>query len=177
MSRHSWAGIVWIISYDMTEVSLTIKMLEIRNLSKSFGRSSGERRALDSVSLEVKDGEVVGFVGLNGAGKTTTIRIASGVALPTSGRVMIDGHDIVTEKIEASKRIGWVPEYPNFEMGAKAIDLMGYFCGFYEMTSREAQDSSFDLLRRVGLRGSAEVKLRTYWQVQKERFPTAAAMI
>jgi ABC-2 type transport system ATP-binding protein len=79
-------------------------LFEIKAATKVFSAKQGP--AINSVSFEVRNGEVVGFVGLNGAGKTTTIRIAVGVSLPTSGTVVIDGHDITREKPEASKSIG-----------------------------------------------------------------------
>src|SRR5712692_10177283 len=91
-------------------------LLEIKNATKTFSSKQGP--AISSVSFNVGNGEVVGFVGLNGAGKTTTIRIAVGVSLPTAGTVVVDGHDIMAEKPEASKTIGWVPEIPNFEPNA-----------------------------------------------------------
>ena len=68
-------------------------MLKVESLTKSYTRDGNP--AIDNVSFEVNNGEIVGFVGLNGAGKTTTIRFAGGVALPTSGSVSVDGHDIV----------------------------------------------------------------------------------
>jgi ABC-2 type transport system ATP-binding protein len=77
-------------------------LFEIKSATKVF--STKQVPAISSVSFDVRNGEVVGFVGLNGAGKTTTIRIAVGVSLPTSGTVVIDGHDITKEKPEASKR-------------------------------------------------------------------------
>jgi len=166
---------VWIIHYVM-QLDFRFTMLQFRNLSKSF-RGYKDRKAIDSISFDVMDGEVVGFVGLNGAGKTTTMRIACGVALPTSGVVLVDGHDIVHDKLKASKQIGWVPESPNFEMGEKALSLMEYFCSFYGLDSLEAKRSSVYLLERVGLDRVAEKKLRTYSQGMKKRFSLAAAMI
>lgn len=85
-------------------------MLEINNLTKIFSPRQGP--AINSVSFDVKNGEIVGFVGLNGAGKTTTIRIAVGVSLPTSGTATIDGHDITTEKPEALKEHRLGPRNP-----------------------------------------------------------------
>ena len=119
----------------------------------------------------------MGFVGLNGAGKTTTIRIAVGVSLPTAGTVLVDGHDITTEKPEASKSIGWVPEIPNFEPNAKAWKLMRYLGGFYGMDGREATKESKDLLGSVGLSGFENRKFRTYSQGMKKRFSLAVSML
>src|SRR5713226_5189439 len=150
-------------------------MLEIRNATKTFSAKQGP--AINSVSFNVANGEIVGFVGLNGAGKTTTIRIAVGVSLPTSGTVIVDGHDITAEKPEASKTIGWVPEIPNFEPNAKAWPLMRYFAGFYGINSAEAKKRSKDLLATMGLSGFENQKIRTYSQGMKKRFSLAVSLL
>jgi len=115
-------------------------LFEIKAATKVFSAKQGP--AISSVSFDVRNGEIVGFVGLNGAGKTTTIRIAVGVSLPTSGTVLIDGHDITQEKPQASRSIGWVPEIPNFEPNAKAWKLMRYLAGFYGIDGKEATKES-----------------------------------
>ncbi|TMI52412.1 ABC transporter ATP-binding protein [Candidatus Bathyarchaeota archaeon] len=150
-------------------------MFEIKAATKVFSAKQGP--AISSVSFDVRNGEIVGFVGLNGAGKTTTIRIAVGVSLPTSGTVVIDGRDITREKPEASKSIGWVPEIPNFEPNAKAWKLMRYLAGFYGIDRKEATKESKDLLASVGLSGFENRKFRTYSQGMKKRFSLAVSML
>ncbi len=150
-------------------------MIKIDGLTKVFSRKAGP--AIDSVSFDVGDGEIVGFVGLNGAGKTTTIRVAAGVSIPSSGTVTVDGHDIVSQKVEASKRIGWVPELPNFEPNASATSLMRYFAGFYDIPGSEVEPRSIELLKSVGLAGFEDKKLRTYSQGMKKRFSLAASQL
>jgi ABC-2 type transport system ATP-binding protein len=150
-------------------------MLKIEALTKNYTRYGSP--AIDTVSFDVNDGEIVGFVGLNGAGKTTTIRIGCGVTLPSSGSVLVDGHDIVREKAEASKYIGWVPEFPNFEQNSKARDLMVYFAGYHGISKDEALKRAQDLLQRVNLAGFERKKLRTYSQGMKKRFSLAAALL
>src|SRR5947207_9832456 len=73
-------------------------MILVDNLVKNYGGFT----AVDGVTLEVGPGEIHGFLGPNGAGKTTTIRIVAGLLKPTSGRVVIDGHDLATSA-EAAK--------------------------------------------------------------------------
>ena len=150
-------------------------MFEIKAATKVFSAKQGP--AISAVSFDVRNGEIVGFVGLNGAGKTTTIRIAVGVSLPTSGTVVIDGHDITREKPEASKSIGWVPELPNFEPNAKAWSMMRYLAGFYNIDRAEARRKSKDLLASVGLSGFENRKIRTYSQGMKKRFSLAVSLL
>ncbi|MCL5067741.1 MAG: ABC transporter ATP-binding protein [Thaumarchaeota archaeon] len=150
-------------------------MLSVRSLTKRYSRNGNP--AVENVTFDVNDGEIVGFVGLNGAGKTTTIRIGSGVSLPSSGSISIDGHDIVREKPEASKHIGWVPEFPNFDLNSKAIDLMVYFAGYHGISKDDALNRAQRLLKEVNLAGQEKKKLRTYSQGMKKRFSLAAALL
>ncbi len=150
-------------------------MIEAKNLTKIYSKSQGP--AIQSVNFDVQDGEIVGFVGLNGAGKTTSIRIASGVSLPTSGTVLMDGHDITTDKVAASKTVGWVPEFPNYEMNAKAKNLMLYFAGFYGIDKDTANKRATELFSALSLGGFERRKLRTYSQGMKKRFSLATSML
>lgn len=81
-------------------------MIIVENLVKEFGA----KRAVNGVSFEVKQGEVLGFLGPNGAGKSTSMRIITGFMPATSGRVTIGGHDIAVDPIAAKRLIGYLPE-------------------------------------------------------------------
>ncbi|MGC8672175.1 MAG: ATP-binding cassette domain-containing protein [Thermoplasmata archaeon] len=69
-------------------------------------------------------------MGLNGVGKTTTIRMIASILLPTSGKISVDGFDVIKEKVKASYNVGWIPEIPNFEPNAKPLSLMRYYAVF-----------------------------------------------
>jgi ABC-2 type transport system ATP-binding protein len=148
--------------------------MTVQGLTKSYAR--GKPPAIEGVDFEVSDGETVGFVGLNGAGKTTTIKIAAGVLLPTAGTVLIDGHDIVRDKVNASLASGWVPEFPNFDMGAKGSSLMKYYAGFYRL-GRDTDFRCAEVLKSVGLAGAEGKKLREYSQGMKKRFMLGVALL
>jgi ABC-2 type transport system ATP-binding protein len=148
-------------------------VIEIVNVSKVFGRV----RALDGVSFAVRNGEVVGYVGLNGAGKTTTIRIAVGVLPPDGGDVIIDGYSVVRDKKKASRIVGWVPELPIFEAEFKALDYFTYLAGYYGLPSYEARRLGVELLEKFGLGDAMNRKLSTFSQGMKKRFALAVSMI
>ena len=150
-------------------------MIVIEDLSKRFpGRVAP---AIEDIDLELRDGEILGLVGLNGAGKTTTIRAAVGVSFPTTGRVLIDGHDILRDKVRASEGIGWVPELFPFAPEARARRLLIYYAGFHGLTGRQANKRAREALNRVGLEGFEDVQIRTYSQGMKRRFGLAAALL
>ena len=81
-------------------------MIRVQNLTKYYG----ERLALDSISFDVKKGEIVGLLGPNGAGKTTTMRILTGFMMPTSGDAWVADCNIATNSLEGRRHIGYLPE-------------------------------------------------------------------
>lgn len=150
-------------------------MIEIKGLTKQFAKTA--MPAVNKLDLEIHDGEILGFAGLNGAGKSTTIRMVSGIIFPNAGRVMVDGHDIVKEKIKASKNIGWVPELPNFEPNGKSVSLLRYYAGFYGFKGKEIDDRIESLLSQFNIWEARNKKLKDYSQGMKKRFSIAAALI
>ena len=83
-------------------------MLSVTGLGKQYG----DLRAVDGLTFTVGPGEVLGLVGPNGAGKTTTLRCLSGVVPPTSGRVVVAGHDLARSPVEAKRQLAFLPDEP-----------------------------------------------------------------
>jgi ABC-2 type transport system ATP-binding protein len=83
-------------------------MIEVDGLTKYYA----DHAAIRDLTFQIDRGEVIGFLGLNGAGKTTTLKVLGCVLLPTSGRVTIDGYDVVKNPHEIRKRIGFLPDTP-----------------------------------------------------------------
>jgi ABC-2 type transport system ATP-binding protein len=81
-------------------------MISVQNLTKRYV----DTHAVEDLSLEVQEGEVLGFLGPNGAGKTTTIRMLTGYLRPTSGTARVAGFDVVDDSLEVRRRIGYLPE-------------------------------------------------------------------
>src|SRR6266851_9470033 len=81
-------------------------MIEVEHLTKEYGPVL----AVNDISFEVDQGEIVGFLGLNGAGKTTTLRILTTYLPATSGVARVAGHDVMTESLEVRQNIGYLPE-------------------------------------------------------------------
>ena len=81
-------------------------MIRATGLTKDYG----SRRAIENLTFEAKQGEVVGFLGPNGAGKTTTMRILTGYMPPTYGAAQVAGFDVINESLEVRRRVGYLPE-------------------------------------------------------------------
>src|SRR6266849_487085 len=87
--------------------------IAVEHFSRTYATSEGSFTAVNDLSFAVASGEIVGLIGPNGAGKTTTLRSLAGILRPTSGRVRIDGHDIVGDPIEAKRRLAFMPDEPH----------------------------------------------------------------
>ena len=83
-------------------------MIGLEHVTKRFGQVE----AVSDLSLHVPGGMIVGLLGQNGAGKTTTLNMLTGYYPPTSGRVLIDGMDMLLQPRECKRRIGYLPEQP-----------------------------------------------------------------
>ena len=84
-------------------------MISVEHLRREYGSFT----AVDDLSFAVQSGEIVGLIGPNGAGKTTTLRSLAGILRPTAGSVIIDGHDIVEQPIDAKRRLAFMPDEPH----------------------------------------------------------------
>ncbi len=97
-------------------------VIETKNLTKSYGKARG----IVDLTLTVEQGEWFGFIGPNGAGKSTTIRTLLGLIFPTSGSAKIFGLDVVTQKEEILKRVGYLPSEALFYPGMKVKDILKF---------------------------------------------------
>jgi len=104
--------------------------IQTENLTKTYGKTF---KALDGVSLQIKRGEVVGYVGPNGAGKTTTIKILTGLIRPTSGRAYVNGIDVVAKPRDALRSIGALIEVPGVYDYLTPHEMLTYFGRVYGM--------------------------------------------
>lgn len=143
-------------------------MIEVADLTKRYGAVA----AVDGVSFEVNPGEIVGFLGPNGAGKTTTMRILTGFAPATSGRVAVAGYDVHRQPLEVKRRVGYLPEnvplysemvvrsYLRYVAEVKGVprraraaevDRVVGRCGLADMAHRVIRHLSKGYRQRVGL--------------------------
>ncbi len=101
-------------------------MIELKSVSKSFDQI----KALDDVSVTIKDAQVFGLIGTNGAGKSTAMRLMSGVLSPDQGEVIIDGHKVYRSAKEKEK-LFFIPDEPYFLNRANPIEMIQYYAGVY----------------------------------------------
>ncbi|MCJ2519545.1 MAG: ABC transporter ATP-binding protein [Candidatus Thermoplasmatota archaeon] len=141
----------------------------IMGLSKSYNGL----KAVDSLSLEVRKGEIYGFLGPNGAGKTTSIKMVLGLTYPDQGKVLIDGMDLSQRPHTIKKRIGFLPERVAFYSNLTALQTLE----FYASLKGQAKESLTDLLDSVGLTPFADKKVSTFSKGMVQLLGVAQAMI
>jgi ABC-2 type transport system ATP-binding protein len=105
-------------------------MIAVQNLVKTYGKF----KAVDGVSLNVEPGEIHGFLGPNGAGKTTTMRMIAGLLKPTSGRILVNNHDLAREPEAAKGSLGFIPDRPFIYDKLTAGEFLTFHAGLYGLT-------------------------------------------
>jgi ABC-2 type transport system ATP-binding protein len=128
---------------------------------------------VDSLSLEVKQGEIYGFLGPNGAGKTTTIKMILGLTYPDRGDVLIDGLDLSERPHEIKRRIGFLPERLAFYNNLTAIQTLE----FYASLKGHDQEGLSALLDSVGLQQFADKKVGTFSKGMVQLLGVAQALM
>jgi len=126
--------------------------VHVRGLVKEYDGT----RVVDSLDLEVPQGEFFGFLGPNGAGKTTTIRILCGLLRPTEGAVSVAGFDVLEEPLKVKARIGVLPEEPVLYERLTGREMLWYAGRLYGLDGRTVEERSEDLLALMALAGGDE---------------------
>ena len=108
-------------------------MIQVEALSRAYG----DLTAVDQVSFEIGQGEIVGLLGHNGAGKTTIMKMLTGYLEPTSGSIQIDDLDIKTHREEIQQRIGYLPENDPLYPEMTVIDYLDYAASLYGVAADE----------------------------------------
>lgn len=103
-------------------------MLKIEHFTKTY---SGGKKAVDDLTLEVKSGELYGFIGHNGAGKTTTLRAVSGIITFDSGTITIDGHDVTKQAVAAKRATAFLPDNPDLYEFLSGIKFLTFIADIY----------------------------------------------
>jgi ABC-2 type transport system ATP-binding protein len=148
-------------------------MIEVQDLVKTFGSF----RAVDGVSLETKAGEIHGFLGPNGAGKTTTIRMIAGLLAPTSGRVVIDGHDTAVAPDAAKAALGFIPDRPYLYEKLTATEFLRFHAGLYGLEGHDVKARIAELLDLFELRRFEGGLVESFSHGMKQRLVMCAAFL
>lgn len=148
-------------------------MIELVDLTKRYSSVL----AVDSLNLSVRPGEVFACLGPNGAGKTTTIRMMMGLLQPTSGRVLLGGHDLNREAEAAKGICGFVPDRPHVYEKLTGREFLGFVAGLYQVSPADTERRADELLRVFDLEDWQGELVETYSHGMKQRLVMAGALI
>jgi ABC-2 type transport system ATP-binding protein len=148
-------------------------MITIENLVKNYGTFT----AVDGVSLDVGSGEIHGFLGPNGAGKTTTIRMIAGLLKPTSGRILVNGHDVATEPEQAKASLGFIPDRPFIYEKLTAGEFLRFHAGLYGLDDSLVAGRVREMLELFELARWEHELVESFSHGMKQRLVMSAAFL
>jgi sodium transport system ATP-binding protein len=162
----------------ITVESLTKKFV-VRERTSTFALRATTREviAADQVSFTAKDGEVTGLLGPNGAGKTTTLRMLSTLLTPDTGRAVIDGADLATQKSHIRQRLGVLGDAKGLYWRLTARENMTYFARLQGMSERDANARADRLIHDLGLDELADRPTQGFSQGERMKVAIGRALI
>ena len=148
-------------------------MIEVKNVTKRYGSTI----AVDDISFDVKDGEVVGFLGPNGAGKSTTMNMITGFIEPSCGQIIVNGNDISKKPKKAKMDIGYMPENVPLYYELTAKEFVTYMAELKMVKRNVRKQQVQEVLKEVGLQEVQNKLIRNLSRGYKQRVSMAGALI
>ena len=148
-------------------------MIAVTNLVKQYGAFT----AVAGISLTVAPGEIHGFLGPNGAGKTTTLRMIAGLLQPTSGQIVVNGHDMATRPELAKASLGFIPDRPFIYDKLTADEFLRFHGGLYGLDGEVVQERVHEMLDLFELRRWEHELVESFSHGMKQRLVMAAAFL
>lgn len=138
---------------------------------------NGTHTAVDDLSLEIRQGEIFGFLGPNGAGKTTTIKMLVGITPPTSGRIEVNGIDVLAEPIRAKQQFGYVPDNPDIYIRLKGIEYLNFMGDIYEVPADVRQQRIESMAHDFEMTEALGDKIQSYSHGMRQKIVLMGALI
>lgn len=148
-------------------------MIEVKNLHKSFA----DIHAVDNLSFEAQNGEVLGLIGHNGAGKTTTFRIVAGLLKPDKGHTAVDGFDCRSERLEAQRRLGILPDVRGLYPRLTGREHILYYGRLHGLVGEALERRVDELIDRLGMGDFAYRRCKGYSRGQELKVALARALV
>lgn len=148
-------------------------MIQVENITKKYGSFI----AVNDISFEIDEGEIVGFLGPNGAGKSTTMNMITGFIEPTSGRIIVDGYDISKKPRKAKRQIGYMPEGVPLYSDLTVKEFITYMAELKGVPKKEKKEKVQKAIEETGLQ-DVQNKLTKYLsRGYKQRVSMAGALV
>lgn len=148
-------------------------MLKIEHLTKKYG----EKAAVDDLSLEIKSGEIYGFIGHNGAGKTTTLKSVTGILNFDEGEIFIDGKSIKKQPLECKKIMAYIPDNPDLYNYMTGIDYLNFIADIFEVPQNDRIEKINRYAAEFEIAGSLTASISSYSHGMKQKLAVISALI
>lgn len=146
--------------------------IQVTNLTKVYDT----QKAVDTISFELKKGEIVGFLGPNGAGKSTTMKMITTYLPPTSGIVNVCGFDVETQPMEVRKRVGYLPEANPLYFEMYIREYLTFTANIHKL-GKDTKNRIEEMIALTGLTKEAHKKIGALSKGYKQRVGLAQAML
>jgi ABC-2 type transport system ATP-binding protein len=148
-------------------------MITLDRVTKTYG----SKTAVKDLSLEIGSGELFAFLGPNGAGKTTTIKMMVGLLFPSSGRVMVGGHDLQTDGERARQLLSYVPDQPFLYEKLSGREFLQFIADMYGMAADDAQRRIGEVIDLFGLDDFVDDLTERFSHGMRQRTVFASALL
>jgi ABC-2 type transport system ATP-binding protein len=154
-------------------------MAEAESIIRTVGLTKryGRQKAVNSLSFEVREGEIFGFLGPNGAGKSTTLLMLLGLTRPTEGSALVCGLNPQRKAMEIKRLVGYLPENVGYYGDMDAIQTLEFIADLNGMTKGEARKKIQEVLDLVGLGENGRKKVGAYSRGMKQRLGIAEVLL
>jgi ABC-2 type transport system ATP-binding protein len=149
-------------------------IVKVDDLSKTY---DGKFKAVDSVSFEIREGEIFGFLGPNGAGKSTTINMLTTLIPPSSGQAIVCGYDVHKHPTQVRRNVGIVPQDYTADEDMTGMENILLCADLYGLPRTDSRPHSEELLKLVELQDAADRKVKTYSGGMRRRLELACGLI
>ncbi|MEO1049969.1 MAG: gliding motility-associated ABC transporter ATP-binding subunit GldA [Bacteroidota bacterium] len=147
--------------------------IKVNHLIKTFG----EQNAVDDITFDAREGEVLGFLGPNGAGKSTTMKIATSYLPPTSGSVEVCGYDVVNDPIAVRKNIGYLPEHNPLYLEMYVHEYLRFVGRLHGIKGKKLRGRVEEMIQMCGLEREQNKKIEALSKGYRQRVGLAQSLI
>lgn len=148
-------------------------MITVKNVCKKYGSFV----AVDNISFEINDGEIIGLLGPNGAGKSTTMNMLTGFIEPTSGEILINGFDISKKSKKAKSNIGYMPENVPLYKDLTVKEFISYMAELKYVKGKDKKNMVADIMAKTNLTDVQNKLIKNLSRGYKQRVSMAGALV
>ena len=150
-------------------------MIDLQHITKTYAKNN--KKAVDDLTLHIDGGELYGFIGPNGAGKTTTIKMMTGILRPDSGDITMAGHRMDSERLQAQRLIGFVPDGNDLYDRLTGMEYLNFMADIYQVSAQQRKQHIEKYLSLFSLEDAINNQIRSYSKGMKQKLVVIGALI